>query len=148
MHLAGLGLEGARGPARQSLHHVSVGSATGHGLSQLISIFNVSVYRSERPPRQRSERAPPSGSMELCSGLHYLSHLSIQSGESPWGHQSPLPLLSFLCHPHPCQSHRAINTHILPTQFSTMALRYRKGSGGGELRSRGTWLRHLTSQVS
>lgn len=125
MHLAGLGLEGARGPARQSLHHLSVGSATGHGLSQLSSIFNVSVYRSERSPRQRSERAPPCSTvmgMELCSRLHYLFHLSIQSGESPWGHPLPLPLLSFLGHPHPCQYHRAINTHIHATQFSTMAL--------------------------
>lgn len=89
MQLAGLGLEGARGPARQSLHHLSVGSATGHGLSQLSSIFNVSVYRSERSPRRRSERAPPCGTvmgMALCSRLHYLFHLSIQSGESPWGH--------------------------------------------------------------
>lgn len=75
MHLAGLGLEGARGPARQRLHHLSVGSATGHGLSQLISIFNVSVYRSEMLPRQRSPRVPPCSTLmvvELCSRLHYL----------------------------------------------------------------------------
>lgn len=53
MHLAGLGLGGARGPARQRLHHLSMGPATGHGLSQPISIFNVLIYRAEMLPRHR-----------------------------------------------------------------------------------------------
>lgn len=82
MHLAGLGLEGARGPACQSLHHLSVGSATGHGLSQLISIL-MCQSTDLRGRRGRDQREPhPLAVVEACSRLHYLSHLSPKWGVS------------------------------------------------------------------